>query len=85
MRYGVKQPAPAVTRRKDIGHSTNIFPAGKTKCRNQLERIVRVSSAQVRGKRSCFVEYQPHIDLVITNSPMIEVFFREKIDLTTRI
>lgn len=33
-------------------------PAGKAKCRNPLERSVRVSSAQARGKRSCFAEYR---------------------------
>ena len=62
---GGKTSPPAVTRRKDIGHSTNIFPAGKAKCRNPLERTVRVSSAQARGKRSCFAKYQHYIGLFI--------------------
>ena len=40
-------------------------PEGKAKFRNPLERIVLVSSAQARGKLSCFAEYQPHIELII--------------------
>lgn len=42
-----------------IWSKTAKTPAGKAKCRNPLGRIVRVSSAQARGKRSCFTEY-PH-------------------------
>ena len=30
---------------------------GSAKCRNPLGRQARVSSAQARGKRSCFAEY----------------------------
>ena len=40
---------------------------GNSEVSKPLERSVRVSSAQARGKRSCFAEYQPHIDLIIDN------------------
>ena len=41
-----------------IWRKTAQTPAEKAECRNPHERSVRVSSAQARGKRSCFTEYQ---------------------------
>ncbi|MGB5945474.1 hypothetical protein [Paenisporosarcina sp.] len=45
-------------------------PAGIAKCRNPLERLVRISSAQARGKRSSFAEYQPPIGLIIAKQQL---------------
>jgi hypothetical protein len=42
----------------EIWRKTTETPAGNAMCRNPLERLVRVSLAQARGKRSCFAEYQ---------------------------